>query len=127
MAWRSGTAVRRCPHMVLADGQTRLFPPSAGMHLEITFAGRRALVLRINIYCGPEPMRRLPKEKKAHIDRLVNTDDRLLTQSFAVMHHKDSGSATIKKMPVKRINHFGPGMIPSSQTEALLAFTEVSG
>ena len=72
-------------------------------------------------------MRRPPKEKKAHIDRLVNTDDCLLTQSFAVMHHKDSGSAAIKKMPVKRINDFSFGLSPSPQIEALLAFTEVSG
>src|ERR1043166_3548503 len=112
MAWRSGSAVLRCPHMVLADRQARLFPPSAGMHFEIIFAGRGAFVLRIDIYCGPEPMRRAPKEKKAHIDRLVNTEDLVLPHSFAVVHHKDSGSAAIKKMPVKRVHHFCFGLIP---------------
>ena len=97
------------------------------MHFEIIFAGRGALVFCIDIYCGPEPVRRSPKEKKAHIDRLVNTDAGLLPHSFTVMHHKDSGSAAIKKMPVKRINDFSFGLIPSPQIEALLAFTEVSG
>src|SRR5206468_11304384 len=127
MAWRSGSAVRRCAHMVLADKQARLSPPSAGMHVEIIFAGRGALVFRIDIYCGPEPVCRSPKEKKAHIDRLVNRDDRLLPHSFAVMHHKDSGHAAIKKLPGKRINDFSFGLGPSPQIEALLAFTEVSG
>src|SRR5438105_2994490 len=127
MAWGSGSAVRHCPHQVLADRQTRLFPPSAGVHFEIIFSGRGALVFRIDIYCRLEPVRSPPKEKKAHIDRLVNTDAGLLPYSFTVMHHKDSGSAAIKKMPVKRVNDFSFGLSPSPQIEALLAFTGVSG
>jgi hypothetical protein len=97
------------------------------MHFEITFAGRSALVFRINIQCGPEPVRRPPKKKEAHIDRLVNTEDLVLLHSFAVVHHKDSGSAAIKKMPVKGINHFDLGMIPSPQIEGLPPFIEISG
>src|SRR5437016_3902388 len=103
MAWRSGSAVRGCPHMVLAIREAPLIPPSAGNLYEITFTGRGALIFRVDLYCGPKPFRRLPQEKKTHIDRLVNENGLGLLHSFAVVHHKDSGIPALKKMPVQRI------------------------
>ena len=113
--------------MVLAGRTSGLLSPSASKLFEIFLSRRGALVFPIDIQYGLESLRRRMQEKKAHIDRLIDEDGPVLPRSLAVVHHKDAGSAHIKKMSVKRVHHFSPGLIPSPEIETLLPIIEVSG
>src|SRR5438105_2462946 len=107
MAWRPGPTVRFCAHAIFADRQVaRLFSPSTVKLFEIFQCARRVLVFRIDIQYGLESLCRRLNKNKAHVDRLVDVEDLLMPHCLAVMDHKDSGGAAIKKMPMKGIEEF---------------------